>query len=89
MICQDGPSLEDYYGICRFLEHREFVQICHEAETQAQTTGQKTHFWWRGYRGTVAANLPRITVPGMEVRLMNALHKVPLKSTAETMVRKN
>ena len=81
--------MEDFYSICRFKEHREFIPICREAEAQAQKTGQKVHFWWRGYRGTIAGNLPRITVPGMEVRLMDALHKVPLKSTAETMVKKN
>ena len=85
---EDTPSLEDYYKICMFVNHREFVQVCLEAQAQAQKTGQKTHFWWRGYRGIVAANLPPITVPGMEVRLMNALHKVALKSTAETMVKK-
>ena len=44
------------------------------------------HFWWRGYRGTVAANLPRITVPGMQVCLMNALQKVADRTVAETMV---
>lgn len=84
----DAPSLDDFFAICRFGEHREFVQICLEAQSQAQRTGQKTQFWWRGYRGTVFANLPPITVPGMELRLVNALHKIPMKSTAETMVIK-
>ena len=85
---EDGPSLDDFYTICMFPNHREFVQICLDAESEARKTGQKTHFWWRGYRGIVAAKLPRITVRGMEVRLINALHKVPIKSTAETMVKK-
>ena len=63
------------------------MQVCLDAENEARRTGEKTHFWWRGYRGIVAPNLPPITVPGMEVRLMYALQKIPLKSTAETMVK--
>ena len=85
----EAPSLEDYFSICMFKNHRDFVQVCLDAQGDARKTGQKTHFWWRGYRGVVAANLPPITVSGMEVRLMNALQKIPMKSTAETMVKKN
>lgn len=69
-----------------FPEHREFVTVCREAEAKAKRTGQKTHYWWRGYRGVVAANLPPITVPGLEVRLMNALGKIANKSIPEIMV---
>ena len=85
-LLDDRCSLEDFYAICKFPEHKEFVNICRDAENQAIRTGQKTHFWWRGYRGIVAANLPPMTVSGMEVRLMNALSKIPMKNTAETMV---
>ena len=81
---KDGDG--DDFSICVFPEHRDFVTICRDAEAQARRTGQKAHFWWRGYRGTVAANLPPITVPGMEMRLMNALEKITNKSSSETMV---
>lgn len=64
------------------------MKICREAEAKAKTTGQKAQYWWRGYRGVVSATLPPITTAGMEVRLMNALEKIPNKSVAETMVKK-
>ena len=76
------------FSICVFPEHREFVKVCREAEEKAKRTGNKTHYWWRGYRGVVAAHLPPITVPGLEVRLMNALDKIPNKSVPEIMVKK-
>lgn len=63
------------------------MRICRDAEAQAHRTGQKTHYWWRGYRGTVAANLPPITVPGLEMRLMNALEKIANKTVPETLVK--
>ena len=50
-------------------------------------TGNKTSFIWRGYQAVVAANLPPITVPEMEVRLMNALEKISNKTVSETMVK--
>ena len=82
------PVDPEDFSICHFTEHREFIQLCRNAEAQAQQKGQKIHFWWRGYRGVVAANLPRMTVPGLEVRLMNALSKVSNKTISETMVKK-
>ena len=75
------------FSICLFPDHREFVKICREAEAKAHRTGQKSTYWWRGYRGVVAPNLPKITLPGMEVRLMNALEKIPNKSLPEILVR--
>ena len=78
----------DDFSICVFPEHREFVQICRNAEAEAQRTGEKTTYWWRGIRGVMAANLPPMTVPGLEVRLMNALEKIPQKSIPETLVKK-
>ena len=83
---EDVNEDSDDYSICVFQEHREFVKVCREAEAKAQLTGQKALYWWRGYRGVVAANLPPITLPGLKVRLMNALEKIPLKSKPETMV---
>lgn len=80
------PIDPEDYSICHFDEHRDFVQLCRNAEAEAQRKGQKIHFWWRGYRGVVAANLPRITVPGLEVRLMNALKKITDPSVPEIMV---
>ena len=75
------------FSICHFPEHREFVSRCRDAENEAQRTGEKAIFWWRGYRGIVAANLPPITVAGLEIRLMNALAKINGKSVPETMVK--
>lgn len=75
--------------MCHFMEHREFVRICRDAEAQARRTGQKVHYWWRGYRGVVAANLPPITTRGMELRLMTALSKIADKSVPEIMVIKH
>lgn len=74
------------YSICHFEEHKSFIVMCRDAEAQSRRTGEKTHFWWRGYRGVVGPNLPLITLPGMEVRLMNALAKVVDKSVPETLV---
>ena len=62
--------------------------MCRDAEARANKHQAKAHFWWRGYRATVAPNLPPITLPGLEVRLMNALYKVDDKSVPETMVKK-
>ena len=81
----DAPSAEDFQ-ICHFPEHKEFVIACRKAEAEAKRTGATTYFWYRGYRGVVAADLPTITLPGMEVRLMNALQKIPDKTVAEIMV---
>ena len=88
MACPPAASNDpnDDLSVCHFPDDKEFVRVCRDAEAQARRTGSKAHFWWRGYRGTVAANLPPITVPGLKVRLMNALQKVNDKSPAETMV---
>ena len=86
MVSDVNPSEEDY-AICHFPEHREFVKLCRETEGEAKRTGQKSYFWWRGYRGVVAAHLPPITPPGLEMRLFNALQKISDKSVAETMVK--
>ena len=75
--------------MCHFPDHIEFVRRCRDAEAEAQRTGKKANFWWRGYRGTVAANLPRISVQNLEIRLMNALNKISSTSVPEKMVRKN
>lgn len=64
----------------------EFVRLCMKAEAEARNTGKKAIFFWRGYRGVMAANLPTATVPGMEVRLLNALNKISMKSVQETLV---
>lgn len=74
--------------MCEFPEHVEFVKLCRQAQEVAQSSGQVTNFWWRGYKGVVAPNLPPIDAKTMYCRLMNALHKVNIKTVAETMVRK-
>ena len=79
---------KDDFSICVFPEHREFVQICRDAEAQAKRTGQKTIYWWRGIHGVMGAHLPPMTVPGLELRLMNALEKIPHKTIPETLVKK-
>lgn len=73
-------------AICHFPEHEEFVLQCRQAEIAAKRSGEKSIFWWRGYRSVVAPNLPRLTPEGIEVRLMNALQKVK-RTNAETMVK--
>ena len=75
-------------SICVFPEHQEFIQICREAEAEAHRTGEKAIYLWRGYRGVIAANLPPMTVPGLELRLMHALEKIPNKTIPETLVKK-
>ena len=79
---------QDDFSICVFPEHREFVRLCREAEAEAKRTGQKTTYSWRGTHGVMAANLPPMTVPGLELRLMNALEKVQHKTIPETLVKK-
>ena len=59
-----------------------------KAQAEANETGKKSIFLWRGYRGVLAPNLPPMTPPGVEVRLMNALQGISFKSTAETMVNR-
>ena len=80
---------DDDFSMCVFPEHKEFIQICRDAELEARRTGQKTNYWWRGYRGVIGANLPPMTVPGLELRLMHALDKIPDKTIPETLVKKN
>lgn len=45
-------NFEDDYSICKFPNHREFVEAVREAEKIAKT-GQRGHYFWRGYRGFV------------------------------------
>lgn len=61
--------------------------MCRDAEARANRHGTKAHFWWRGERTTVAPNLPTMTLPGLELRLMNTLYRVSDKSVPETMVK--
>ena len=82
-------NYEDDFSICHFPEHRDFVRICRQAEAEAKRTGNKTYYWWRGYRGVVAANLPLITRPGLEVRLLTALSKATDQSVPEIMVKEH
>lgn len=63
------------------------MSLCRAAELKAKETGDKVAFHWRGYRGIVAANLPPITVEDLEIRLMNALNRISMKSVPETMVK--
>lgn len=81
-------SEENDYVICHFPHHREFIDLVRKAEAEAKETGERRHYLWRGYRGFVAPDLPRITVPGLQIRMMNALHKIQVKTVAETMVKK-
>ena len=74
--------------ICHFPEYREFIRNCRKAEAEAKRTGKMVHFGWRGCRSTIAANLPTITTPGLELRMMNALHKISTKTIPETLVKK-
>lgn len=83
----DSTSLMDDYSICCFPEHKAFVRICRQAESEAKRSGEKTNYWWRGYRGVVAANLPPITLPGLELRLLTALSKATDLTVPETMVK--
>ena len=80
--------MSEDYSICHFPEHRDFVRICRQAEAEAMRTRQKTYYWWRGYRGVVAGNLPPITLPGLELRLLTALSKATDQTVPETMVTK-
>ena len=72
-------------ALCHFPTHKQFLLECRIAELKAKRTGKNAIFWWRGYRGIVAPNLPPITSEGLEVRLMKALQKVN-RTVPETMV---
>ena len=79
---------EDDFSICEFPEHRQFVIGVREAEKLAKQQGERAFYEWRGYRGFVAHNLPRITLPGLRMRLMNAMQRIPDLSPPEKAVKK-
>ena len=81
-----SKSNEDF-SICEFPHHKQFISIVREAEKKAQG-GEPAFYVWRGFRGFVSPNLPPITVPGLKVRLLNALQGIPDVSDAERKVKK-
>ena len=81
-------QVEEDFSICKFFHHREFIVAVREAEKIAQS-GQRGHYFWRGYRGFVGPNLPPITLPGLKLRLMKALQRIPSLSNPEKMVTNN
>lgn len=83
----DNTTKEHDYDICQFPDHRKFVDSVRIAEKEAKETGVRVPYLWRGYRGFVAPSLPPITVQELEVRLINALRRIPTLSVPETMVR--
>lgn len=83
---EDEDNEEDDTSICHFPDHIEFVRAVREAEKLARETMVRAPYHWRGYRGFVAPSLPRITVPGMQYRLMSALKRIDNLSVPETMV---
>lgn len=82
----EDDTAQDDFSICHFPKDREFVIAVREAEKTAKSTGVRAPYYWRGYRGYVAPGLPPITVPGLQVRMMNAMQRIPL-SVPETMVK--
>ena len=77
---------DDDYSISPFSDHREFIDMVREAEREAMVNGEKSYYSWRGYRGYVGPQMPRITLPGLKMRLMNALQRVNDPSDPEKMV---
>lgn len=80
-----GPHRDDDFSVCDFPHHEDFVKAVREAEKIAQT-GKRGLYFWRGYRGFVDPNLPPITLPGLKMRLMNALQRVSDISDSEIEV---
>lgn len=77
---------DDDFSICHFPHHREFVKAVRLAEKGAKESGVRVPYYWRGYRGYVAPTLPRIDVSELQLRLMNALQRIPNLSVPEILV---
>ena len=86
---EEMETESDDFSICHFPHHREFVKAVRDAEKLAKDSGVRAPYHWRGYRGYVSATLPPITIPGLQMRLMNALQGINNISVPETMVNKN
>ena len=83
----DSEPVPGDFSVCHFPQHKEFVILVRNAEKRARRDNTKAYYTWRGYRGFVSPNLPEITIPGMKMRLMNALRRISDISPSEKKVK--